>query len=322
MTMATWREMSTEPVLMYTPHAAPMQLVFYDGDAFADDYRGDAFVTFRGSWNRAEPSGYEVVRVAFENGKPGSFEPFLTGFLQEQEGGGFGYLGRPVGLAVTPNGALLVADDSNGVIYRVVASGATASSSGEPTLGTPTPVEQTAGGDDGALAIERLDAESDQPLEVISSAFENDQPIPARFAAEHQNYSPPLDWSEGPEGTRSYAILMEDPDASQPKPFVHWIAYNIPADTTRLNEGVPGAPRLTEPAGALQGMNSRGSTGLFGMKPPAGDPPHRYNVQVFALDRELELQPGADREAVLGAMEGHVLGAGKLTGQFQNDGSR
>jgi glucose/arabinose dehydrogenase len=140
MTMATWREMSDEPALMYTPHAAPMQLVFYDGDSFAENYRGDAFVTFRGSWNRAEPSGYEVARVAFENGKPGSFEPFLTGFLQEQEGGGFGYLGRPVGLAVTPDGALLVADDSNGVIYRVAASGATASSSGEPTLGTPTPV--------------------------------------------------------------------------------------------------------------------------------------------------------------------------------------
>jgi glucose/arabinose dehydrogenase len=107
-----------KPVLMYTPHAAPMQMAFYTGSQFPAEYRGDALVAMRGSWNRKPPSGYEVVRVRFENGQPTAIEPFLSGFLVKQ-GGEWGYFGRPVGVAVAKEGSLLVSDDANGVIYRI-----------------------------------------------------------------------------------------------------------------------------------------------------------------------------------------------------------
>jgi glucose/arabinose dehydrogenase len=93
--MDQWRETSEEPALTYTAHASPLQLVFYKADAFPAEYRGDAFVTFRGSWNREEPSGYEVARIRFEDGRPVAFEPFVTGFVEKLEGGGYGYLARP-----------------------------------------------------------------------------------------------------------------------------------------------------------------------------------------------------------------------------------
>lgn len=107
---------STPPVLGYTAHAAPIQMVFYTGAMFPAEYRNDAFVTFRGSWNRRPPSGYEVVRVRFDHGRPVRFEPFLTGFLTEN---GTAYIARIAGLAQARDGALLVGDDTNGVIYRV-----------------------------------------------------------------------------------------------------------------------------------------------------------------------------------------------------------
>src|SRR5918994_1653015 len=85
-------------------------------------------------------------------------------------------------------------------------------------------------------------------------------------------------------GTRSYVVMMEDPDVGHDPPFVHWTIYDLPPDVTELREGVPGQPRLLLPDGALQGRNDRGSTGYFGMRPPKGDPAHHYHVQVFALD--------------------------------------
>ncbi|MGQ9427192.1 PQQ-dependent sugar dehydrogenase [Gilvimarinus sp. F26214L] len=119
---ADWAEQSTEPVGFYTPHAAPMQWAFYTGDQFPEAYRGDAFVTMRGSWNRKPPSGYEIVRIDFEDGEPVSFEPFVTGFLM-QEGGQWGFLSRLAGVAQAGDGSLLVSDDTNGVIYRISYTG-------------------------------------------------------------------------------------------------------------------------------------------------------------------------------------------------------
>jgi glucose/arabinose dehydrogenase len=118
LTHADWAKKSREPVLMYTPHASPLQMAFYTGAQFPGEFRNDAFITMRGSWNRKPPSGYEVVRLRFRDGKPVQFEPFLSGFLFEHTSG-WAHFGRPVGLAVTPDGALLVGDDTNGVIYRI-----------------------------------------------------------------------------------------------------------------------------------------------------------------------------------------------------------
>lgn len=106
---------SVEPALLYEAHSAPMALLFYTGDQFPDEYEGDAFVTMHGSWNKAEPSGYKVIRVKYEDGKPTEFEDFITGFLTADNG----QFGRVCGLAQYTDGSLLITDDANGVVYRV-----------------------------------------------------------------------------------------------------------------------------------------------------------------------------------------------------------
>ncbi|PMD91424.1 oxidoreductase [Siphonobacter sp. BAB-5405] len=115
-TYQQYSQLSTKPSLTYQAHAAPMQMAFYTGSQFPSDYQGDAFVAMRGSWNRSKPSGYSVVRMHFENGKPVRFEDFLTGFLVDNNRS---HIGRPVGVAVHADGSLLVSDDTNGVIYRI-----------------------------------------------------------------------------------------------------------------------------------------------------------------------------------------------------------
>ncbi|CCG99692.1 glucose sorbosone dehydrogenase [Fibrella aestuarina BUZ 2] len=120
-TYAQIRARTTVPTLGYTPHAAPLAMTFYTAPssataAFPADYQNDAFVTMRGSWNRTKPSGYNVVRVKFENGKPVRIDDFVTGFLVENNQSQFG---RPVGIATLPDGSLIFTDDNNGVIYRV-----------------------------------------------------------------------------------------------------------------------------------------------------------------------------------------------------------
>ncbi len=109
------------PVLTYTAHAAPMQMAYYTGTQFPQEYRNDAFVTMRGSWNRNPPIGYEVVRIRFDQaGNPTGMESFVSGWLIE---GGRAHFGRLMGLAVAADGSLLVGDDSNGVIYRISHTG-------------------------------------------------------------------------------------------------------------------------------------------------------------------------------------------------------
>lgn len=112
---------TTEPSVLELPaHASPIQLRFYNGTAFPAEYRGDAFVTLHGSWNRNPPNGYRVARLSFSAaGEPVGYEDFLTGFLYD----GNKVFGRPAGLAVLPDGALLVSDDFNGVVYRVAFTG-------------------------------------------------------------------------------------------------------------------------------------------------------------------------------------------------------
>lgn len=321
--MVEWAMQSVEPVGFYTPHAAPMQMTFYTGEQFPEEYRGDAFVAFRGSWNRKPPSGYEITRIQFENGKPAAFEVLAQGFLS-RKGGQWVHKGRLAGIAQAGDGALLVTDDTNGIIYRIffTGSGQNGRLVGPPTnsrgvdvrIGdaeVPAPDQDNAGG----LAIELLDA-GEESLSIESSAFAEGESIPDIHAAEGENISPPLQWSEGPEKTKSYVVVMEDPDVGQDPPFVHWLLYNIPADVTQLNEAVPPSPQLAKPQGALQGQNDAGAIGYFGPKPPVGDPAHHYHFQVFALDTELEISFGVARAELIAAMGGHVLAAAEVTGTY------
>ncbi len=116
MTYQEYSAMTTFPHLLHTAHAAPMAMVFYNGGQFPEDYNGDAFVAFRGSWNRSRPSGYNVGRVRFSNGQPTAIEDFVTGFLVDNNRSHFA---RPVGLTVMQDGSLLLSEDTNGVVYRI-----------------------------------------------------------------------------------------------------------------------------------------------------------------------------------------------------------
>ncbi len=318
---AQWKALSTPMVLGYTAHAAPMQMLFYRGSSFPSDYVNDAFVTMRGSWNREPASGYEIVRVRYTNGKPVAFEPFVTGFLTDD---GTTHIARPVGLAATADGSLLMADDANGVIYRVAytdpAPRANDTVSAPPRRDAPAgPMKAQAEKGSGVpLAMERSDTEAKTEakasLRVASANFAPDTLLDKRHSEYADGVSPSLTWSTV-AGAKSYVLIVEDPDSRPVTPFVHWLAWNIPQ--TFVPEGLQKTQRLTLPEGFLQGKNSAGSTGYTGPKPPVGDPPHHYHFQVFAIDSLLSVPPGADRDEVLAAMRGHVLAKGELVGLYQ-----
>lgn len=154
-------------------------------------------------------------------------------------------------------------------------------------------------------------------LLVRSDAFENLSAMPSKYSADGQQISPPLSWSTVPEGARSLALVVEDPDAPTPNPFVHWLLYNIPADLRGLPEDVRHEEIAAAARGAMQGKNSTLKIGWAGMAPPKGDTPHHYHFQLFALDRTVDLAPGAGRTALFDAMAGHVVGRGDLVGTYQ-----
>jgi Raf kinase inhibitor-like YbhB/YbcL family protein len=165
-----------------------------------------------------------------------------------------------------------------------------------------------------ALAsTEKLLAEAVLPsphrLKVSSATFPPNGVIPLDNSAYGKSISPQLSWSGAPAGTRSYVVLAEDPDAGSPKPFVHWVVYDVPAASR-------GFAAAALPAGAVAGANGSGKSGYRGPHPPP-DGDHHYHFQVFALDRQLGLKPGADRDAVVEAMRGHVLAEGEVVGRFR-----
>lgn len=156
-------------------------------------------------------------------------------------------------------------------------------------------------------------------IELTSTAFAEGKPIPKKYTADGQDVSPPLAWSGVPEGTRELALVCDDPDAPTPQPWVHWLIYKIPPHTKGLPEDVAIDERLQNPAGALQGKLSWRSGQTVGYRGPAPPPGkvHRYHFRLYALDKPLELEPGAEKSALLDAMAGHVLAEGLLVGTYQ-----
>jgi Raf kinase inhibitor-like YbhB/YbcL family protein len=149
-------------------------------------------------------------------------------------------------------------------------------------------------------------------IALTSTAFQEGQPIPARHTGDGADVSPPLAWGDVPGGTRSLALVCEDPDAPRGT-WTHWVLFNLPPATRDLEEGVP--KQATLPSGAVQGSNDFGRTGYGGPAPPPGKP-HRYFFKLHALDMTLSLQPGASRAQLLAALGGHVLGEGQLMGTY------
>ena len=302
-TKEEWARLSEQPALLHTAHSAPMQMAFYDGTQFPKEYRGDAFAAFHGSWNRGTPSGYEVVRIRFDpSGAATAIEPFVTDFLVKDAapGGGDGVVGRPVGVAVAKDGALLVGDDANGVIWRVAHDTAKAARD-RSQVTSSLPESASAKG----------------TIAVRSTAFGPDAPLPDRHSDYTGGDSPDLSWSGVPLTAKSVVLIAEDPDAVSPKPFAHWMIANLPPTTTELPAGLSKEGRLPALGGAVQGGTHAGSIGYYGPRPPAGDAPHRYHFQVFALDHTLTLAPGFTREALLDAIDGQVLAKGALVGTYQ-----
>src|SRR4051794_39538836 len=167
------------------------------------------------------------------------------------------------------------------------------------------------------IALRRRETDGPLILHVRSDAFDQGEDIPHRYTAYGQNISPILGWSGAPAATKSQVLMVEDPDAPDPKPYIHWLVYNIAADVTRLPLNVPPSPELTDPRGAMQGRNSKGNIGYFGPRPPKDDPAHHYHFQLFALNAPLHLPPGASREELLRAMNGHVVAKGDLVGTYR-----
>jgi Raf kinase inhibitor-like YbhB/YbcL family protein len=156
-------------------------------------------------------------------------------------------------------------------------------------------------------------------IRLTSTAFEQGRPIPKKFTGEGVDVSPPLAWADVPKETRELALICDDPDAPRPTPWVHWVLYKIPADAKGLPEGVARKSRLEEPAGALQGENSWPSgenVGYRGPMPPPGKP-HRYFFRLCALDAQLDLKPGMDKDSLLAKIHEHTLATGELMGTYQ-----
>lgn len=149
-------------------------------------------------------------------------------------------------------------------------------------------------------------------MEISSEAFGGGEEILEIYTGVAEDLSPPLSWKDAPEGTKTFALIMDDPDAPAGI-WVHWVIYNIPAYEKNLKQGIPKSNRLAD--GSMQGMNSFRKIGYGGPNPPPG-PAHRYIFKLYALDTALNLSPGASKEEVESAMKGHVLAEAQLTGMF------
>jgi len=157
-------------------------------------------------------------------------------------------------------------------------------------------------------------------IEITSSAFSEGEAIPVKYTGEGEDISPPLAWSGVPEGTKQLALICDDPDAPTPEPWVHWVLYRIPADATGLSEGIAKKAELEEPAGAVHGGNSwpeGEKVGYGGPMPPPGHGTHRYYFKLYALDGQLTNAAGLGKTALLSAMDGHVIGEGRLMGTYE-----
>lgn len=148
-------------------------------------------------------------------------------------------------------------------------------------------------------------------FELTSTAFAQGDPIPAKYTCDGQDISPPLGWSDPPEGTRSFALINDDPDAPVGT-WDHWVLYNLPSEARSLPEAVSSDAEL--PDGSRNGQNSWRRLGYGGPCPPSGT--HRYFFKLYALDTALGLDPGAGKQQVLTAMEGHILGQAELMGVY------
>jgi Raf kinase inhibitor-like YbhB/YbcL family protein len=178
---------------------------------------------------------------------------------------------------------------------------------------------------------------------LSSPSFRNNQPMPAKHSCEGEDASPSLKWEGAPSGTKSFALIVDDPDAPGGS-WVHWVIYNMPAATAgfpenikqvdlvaavwpnglklsgwKVGEGGLTPETLADLPGAKQGMNSFGKVGYGGPCPPRGHGVHHYHFRLYALDTDLNLAPRVTRKQLESAMNGHILAQAELVGTYQRE---
>jgi Raf kinase inhibitor-like YbhB/YbcL family protein len=149
-------------------------------------------------------------------------------------------------------------------------------------------------------------------MKLTSSAFVHGSAIPSQFTCEGQDISPEISWADAPKETKSFVLVLHDPDAPRANGFYHWVMYNIPPRVERIPENAP--KHATLPGLGLQGKNDAGKTGYMGPCPPSGT--HRYFFRLYSLRESLDLKPGADYKDVLSAIEGKIIEQTELMGTY------
>ena len=151
------------------------------------------------------------------------------------------------------------------------------------------------------------------PMELKSSALQNGTDVPRKYTCDAGDVSPLLRWEKAPAGTKAFVLIVDDPDAPAGT-WVHWVIYDLPAQTKELTEGT--AKTETLPNGTKQGVNDFHRIGYSGPCPPPGLP-HRYFFKLYALDAPTDLNPRATKQQLLEAMKGHVLAQTELFGRYK-----
>ena len=154
--------------------------------------------------------------------------------------------------------------------------------------------------------------EAKMGITLMSTAFKDGEMIPSKYTCDGVNVSPQLSWSGVPSNAETVALILDDPDAPE-KTWVHWVIYDLPTSTNSLPENVPKEEKSI--AGGKQGINDFKKIGYGGPCPPSGT--HRYYFKIYALDAATSLTPGATRDQLSKAMEGHVVAQGQLLGKYK-----
>lgn len=160
--------------------------------------------------------------------------------------------------------------------------------------------------------IEKSNKYAYKTMRINSPVFENGEIIPVKYTCDGQDISPPLEWYDFPEDTKSFVLICRDPDAPR-KVWVHWVIYNLSRHITHLKENIPKIEEL--PNGAVQGKNDFGKIGYGGPCPPGGL--HHYEFKIFALNIHLNLEAGLNSFEILSMIDGHILAEGKLVGKYK-----
>jgi Raf kinase inhibitor-like YbhB/YbcL family protein len=165
------------------------------------------------------------------------------------------------------------------------------------------------GGGDSSTKEEAI-PEAPEMITVSSSAFQDGQPIPARFTCDGDGDPPPLAWDHVPKDAEALALVVDDPDAPKGT-FVHWVVLDMPVETTALDAG-------GVPSGAAQAKNSAGKASYYGPCPPSGT--HHYRFTLYALSQRTGLSDGADVDEALDAVESSATAQGRLVGTYERSG--